>query len=676
MFTHHRLHVATPRFARDAATKQYVDENAGTTILDGQGLPNGDGETGDYYIDTDTGTMFGPKGEDGSWPVAMTPGSGEQGPIGPQGEQGPVGPQGPKGDTGAQGPQGVKGDTGNTGATGSQGPQGIQGVKGDKGDKGDQGIQGVQGNPGQGVPVGGTTGQVLAKIDATNYNTQWTTPAGGGASVSIADTPPGSPDVGSLWWESDTGIFWIYYNDGNTTQWVQSSGTGGVSQAYVDAQDALKANITYVDSQDALKVAKAGDTMTGSLGINMPNATFVLNATGLTPSDLYLNRDGKAKWLLRSEGDATGNFGILRFDDAGGYAGTPFTINRASGSATFSNQITVGLGGTTGTISFGNTGTKNLIYDGANYNIIGGGTALIGTTPTTGALYLGNTGSKSLSYDGNNWFLAGGNAIYFQQTVVCAASPTTGTYHFGTSGSKYLTYDGTNYNLAGGTLMSGAIVASGDIAGRDLQTQRTSNLATGIVFFGNTGSKYLIFDGTFFTLIGGPLSINSNVLIVNDSVGSRSIIYHQAGSENCWAHLGDKGGPYYLLNGAWTSGVHLPSQSATAWAAYSSMLIKEDVGELDVLSSINQYRAIRYTNKMTGVIEIGVIAEELHPLYPELVVLGEPTEDKSVPKSLPDSRLSSVTYDRLGPIALQGVKELHQLIIALTNRVKELESRL
>lgn len=35
---------------------------------------------------------------------------------------------------------------------------------------------GVDGVNGVGVPTGGTTGQVLAKIDATNYNTQWVTP--------------------------------------------------------------------------------------------------------------------------------------------------------------------------------------------------------------------------------------------------------------------------------------------------------------------------------------------------------------------------------------------------------------------------------------------------------------------------------------------------------------------
>lgn len=37
-----------------------------------------------------------------------------------------------------------------------------------------QGATGPTGPAGQGVPVGGTAGQYLTKIDSTNYNTQWT----------------------------------------------------------------------------------------------------------------------------------------------------------------------------------------------------------------------------------------------------------------------------------------------------------------------------------------------------------------------------------------------------------------------------------------------------------------------------------------------------------------------
>lgn len=56
------------------------------------------------------------------------------------------------------------------GITGPQGPAGPQGMRGPAGL---QGPAGEKGDPGQGVPEGGSTGQVLAKKSATNYDTQW-----------------------------------------------------------------------------------------------------------------------------------------------------------------------------------------------------------------------------------------------------------------------------------------------------------------------------------------------------------------------------------------------------------------------------------------------------------------------------------------------------------------------
>ena len=51
------------------------------------------------------------------------------------------------------------------------------------------GTQGAAGAPGQGVPVGGTTGQVLAKIDSTDYSTEWVTPeSGSGPTNEITNT--------------------------------------------------------------------------------------------------------------------------------------------------------------------------------------------------------------------------------------------------------------------------------------------------------------------------------------------------------------------------------------------------------------------------------------------------------------------------------------------------------
>ena len=82
----------------------------------------------------------------------------------PQGNPGATGAQGPTGSTGAQGPQGNPGATGSTGATGP------------------------------GVAAGGTTGQVLTKVNATDYNTNWQTPATGG----VSDAPDAQNYVRTL----------------------------------------------------------------------------------------------------------------------------------------------------------------------------------------------------------------------------------------------------------------------------------------------------------------------------------------------------------------------------------------------------------------------------------------------------------------------------------------------
>jgi hypothetical protein len=41
-----------------------------------------------------------------------------------------------------------------------------------------------------------------------------------GAGAVISDVPPILPSPGNLWWESDSGNLYIYYNDGTSSQWV------------------------------------------------------------------------------------------------------------------------------------------------------------------------------------------------------------------------------------------------------------------------------------------------------------------------------------------------------------------------------------------------------------------------------------------------------------------------
>jgi hypothetical protein len=113
----------------------------GRTILSGTTNPGGAlGANGDFYINTTTNNIFGPKTA-GSWGVGTSL-------VGPEGPQGPAGANGTPGAQGPTGPQGPQGNPGATGATGPAGPQGATGAQGPAGPAGPEGPQGPAGTGG------------------------------------------------------------------------------------------------------------------------------------------------------------------------------------------------------------------------------------------------------------------------------------------------------------------------------------------------------------------------------------------------------------------------------------------------------------------------------------------------------------------------------------------------
>jgi hypothetical protein len=45
----------------------------------------------------------------------------------------------------------------------------------------------------------------------------------------IGDTPPSNPAIGQQWWRSSNGQQYLWYDDGNTKQWVQSAGAAAAA---------------------------------------------------------------------------------------------------------------------------------------------------------------------------------------------------------------------------------------------------------------------------------------------------------------------------------------------------------------------------------------------------------------------------------------------------------------
>ena len=59
--------------------------------------------------------------------------------------------------------------------------------------------------------------------NSSNAIVEFSTAGAGGSGMSVSETPPASPSVGDLWFESDTGKTFVYYD----SFWVESSGADG-----------------------------------------------------------------------------------------------------------------------------------------------------------------------------------------------------------------------------------------------------------------------------------------------------------------------------------------------------------------------------------------------------------------------------------------------------------------
>lgn len=135
---------------------------------------------------------------------------------------------------------------------------------------------------------------------------------GGGASVTVSDTAPSSPTAGSIWWDSDTGVPYIYYSDANTSQWVQfapgSPGPAGANGTNGTSATLDLGTTTTVNPNVNPSVTAGGTSSARTFAFNLPRAAAVsvgTTTTGAAGSNAAVTNTG-------TNGDAVLNFTVPR----------------------------------------------------------------------------------------------------------------------------------------------------------------------------------------------------------------------------------------------------------------------------------------------------------------------------------------------------------------------------
>ena len=131
----------------------------------------------------------------------------------------------------------------------------------------------------------------------------------------------------------------------------------------------------------------------------------------------------------------------------------------------------------------------------------------------------------------------------------------------------------------------------------------------------------------------------------------------------------DSAGNLFYLNapGSAASNPTLKINTSTGYVYYdsSSLRYKENVQDFpSALAKVNQLRPVTYDDKATSESSLGLIAEEVHEITPELVTY------KEIDGSL---QPETVVYDRLTIHLLKALQEADDKIDALTARITTLE---
>jgi hypothetical protein len=181
----------------------------------------------------------------------------------------------------------------------------------------------------------------------------------------IGDAAPSSPSAGQLWFQSSTGNTFIYYNDGNTFQWVQIN-SGGVQQAI--ATDAPSDGNSYF-RQDGVWSASIVQFNGGIIAHKGQIAVGYVKQKGTTGADSFV-------WRVTDDGASGG------------------ANSRAKMTLTDAPDTSLNLVGASPLLGFypGNGGVQ-----AAGIQSINGGTFQIGgtsqninlVTPTSGTVFVG-----------------------------------------------------------------------------------------------------------------------------------------------------------------------------------------------------------------------------------------------------------------------------------------------
>ena len=423
----------------------------------------------------------------------------------------------------------------------------------------------------------------------------------------------------------------------------------------------LTGNVTIStdSSGPALKVTQTGtgDVMRVQDSVDPDLTPFVINSAGLVglgtvaPAEaLDIDNNGKIQFSANGtprtviSADATNSTFDVR--DNRNFVvrtngGNRFTVS-GSGAVTFTGAVTFS-GGVA--VTGNSTVTGTLGVSGA-LTVSSGGAAITGNSTVTGTLGVSN----ALTVSAGGATITGNSSVI--GTLTSSGALTVSSGGAGITGNSSVT--GTLGVSAATTLSSTLDVTSAATFLSTMSVSANVTAATAPTLGGHLTNKTYVDGQTALKLNLSGGTMTGNLAIINSTT-------------EMTLTLGSSGGYFYgnattagFKNSGGTARVswNISSGDFTAAGnvtAYSDARLKTNVKTIEnALELTNKMRGVFYDRIDTGVASVGVIAQEMQAVLPQVVV---PHEDKL-----------TVAYGNIVGVLIEAVKEL-------TKRVEELERK-